>query len=54
MDHVQILDGLLTYGALGLVTAYFMVKDWQLNSKLQQTLSDFTVALNTLIGKDLK
>lgn len=53
MDY-PIIESIMTYGALGLVTAYFMVKDWQLNSKLQQTLSDFTVALNTLIGKDVK
>lgn len=48
-----IIDSLMTYGALGAVTVYFMIKDWQLNSKLQQTLNEFTVAVNTLIGKEL-
>lgn len=48
-----IIESLMTYGALGTVTVYFMIKDWQLNSKLQQTLNEFTVAVNTLIGKEL-
>lgn len=49
----NITNALMTYGALGLVTAYFMVKDYTLNSKLNETLNDFTIAVNTLIGKDL-
>lgn len=52
MDY-PIVESLMTYGALGLVTAYFMIKDWQLNSRLQQTLSDFTVAMNAILGKEL-
>lgn len=52
MDY-PIIESLMTYGALGLVAAYFMIKDWQLNSRLQQTLSDFTVAMNAILGKEL-
>lgn len=43
----------ISYGALGVVTAYFMVKDWRLNSRLNQTLSEFTIALNTLLKKEI-
>lgn len=46
------VDMLVTYGALGIITAYFMVKDWQLNRKLQETLNEFTVAVNALLGKE--
>lgn len=46
------VDMLVTYGSLGIITAYFMVKDWQLNRKLQETLNEFTVAVNALLGKE--
>lgn len=47
------VDVLVTYGSLGIITAYFMVKDWQLNRKLQETLNEFTIAVNALLGKEI-
>lgn len=49
----KLTEILITYGSLGVITAYFMIKDWQLNSKLQQTLNEFTIAVNALLGKEI-
>lgn len=40
---------LTSYGALGIVSLYFMAKDWTLNKKLNETLNEFTVAVETLL-----
>lgn len=49
---------LTSYGALGVCCVYFMVKDWvrgkktdEVIEKNTEAISEFTVALNTLIGK---
>lgn len=53
MEDITFVADVVSYGALGVVTAYLMVKDWRLNSRLNQTLSEFTVALNALIKKEV-
>lgn len=51
MEDIGFVQSIVSYGALGVVTCYFMVKDWRLNAKLQETLNEFTVAVNTLLKK---
>ena len=51
MDITNILDVVLSYGALGACTAYFAVKDWRLNSKLQETLNEFTVVMRSYLER---
>ena len=41
------LQMITSYGALGVVTAYFMYKDMTISQKLESTLSEFAVAMNT-------
>lgn len=53
MENINFVADIVSYGALGIVSAYFMVKDWRLNSKLNDTLSEFTVAINALLRKEL-
>ena len=60
-DVTQITSGLtqlLTYGPLGIVTAYFMVKDWfrgkksdEIIEKNTEVIKEFTVALNVLTSQ---
>ncbi len=42
---------LVSYGALGVVALYFMVKDWLLSGKINDALKEFTVAINLLTAK---
>lgn len=53
MEDINFVSDVISYGALGVVTAYFMVKDWRLNSRLNETLSEFTIALNALLKKEV-
>lgn len=53
MEDINFVSDVISYGALGVTTAYFMVKDWRLNSKLDDTLSEFTIALNALLRKEV-
>lgn len=41
------LQLLTSYGALGAVTIYFMWKDMTITKKLEETLRNFTVSLET-------
>ena len=41
------LQLLTSYGALGVVTIYFMWKDMTITKKLEETLHNFTVTLET-------
>lgn len=34
MDNLSLLDTLVTYGSLGVMCLYLMVKDWRVCSKL--------------------
>lgn len=38
---------LTSYGALGVITVYFMWKDMTITKKLEETLHNFTVTLET-------
>ena len=51
MDEITInaVQILTSYGALGAVAVYFMAKDWSINKRLEEALSEFRVALETLI-----
>lgn len=51
MDEITVnsLSMLTSYGALGIVALYFMVKDWTITKKLDDTLSDFKIALETFL-----
>jgi hypothetical protein len=55
MDQITVNTAqmLTSYGALGIVALYFMYKDMVLNKALTDALNKFTVALNTMIGKDV-
>lgn len=46
MNAVTILT---SYGALGACCIYFMWKDSTINKKLNETLGDLTVAIETLL-----
>lgn len=46
---INAVSMLTSYGALGVVSIYFMIKDWNLNKKLNEALNDFTVVMNTFI-----
>lgn len=46
---VSALSMLTSYGALGVIALYFMVKDWLVTRKFEETLSDFKVVLETFI-----
>lgn len=47
----SIIETIVSYGALGACTAYFAIKDWQLNSKLQDTLNEFTIVMKTMLER---
>ena len=48
---LNIAQFLTSYGALGVVAAYFMVKDWSLNKRLEDSLDKLTLAINLLVGR---
>lgn len=48
MDDLNFVQGLASYGALGVCCIYFMWKDCTLNKKLTEALSDFTVAVKVM------
>ena len=45
----QFADQLVTYGALGIVCAYFMVKDITINREITAALKEFTISLKTFV-----
>lgn len=50
----QMINGfgtLASYGALGIVSVYFMVKDWTLSKKIEEALAEFTLAFKLLAAK---
>lgn len=51
MDDVtmNVFQLLSSYGALGVVAVYFMVKDWSLNKQIEEALNEFRIALETLL-----
>lgn len=49
MENIDIFQSLVEIGPLGVVSVYFMVKDWKLNSELRAALNQFTIAINLLI-----
>ena len=53
MDDITInaLQLLTSYGAMGIVTLYFMIKDWKLNKAIEDSLDKLTLAINLLAGK---
>lgn len=48
MDQ-EIINVIMSYGALGAVTVYFMVKDMTVNRELTGVIKDFTITLKTFI-----
>lgn len=46
---VNAIQMISSYGALGAVAVYFMAKDWSLNKEIKEALSEFRIALETLI-----
>jgi len=46
MNGIQMLT---SYGALGVITVYFMWKDMTITKKLEATLLSFTVAFETFL-----
>lgn len=53
MDEI-VVNGfqlLASYGAMGVVTIYFMVKDWTLNKSLENGLNKLADAINLIAGK---
>ncbi len=48
LNAVQLLT---SYGALGVISIYFMVKDWSLNKSIEDSLQKLTLAINLLVGK---
>lgn len=55
MDDITMnaLQLLTSYGALGVVTVYFMVKDWKLNKAIEDSLDKLTLAINLLAGRPI-
>ena len=53
MDDITInaIQLLTSYGAMGVITLYFMVKDWKLNKAIKDSLDKLTLAINLLAGK---
>jgi len=43
------MNQIMSYGALGAVTVYFMVKDMTVNKELTGVIKDFTITLKTFI-----
>ena len=50
-EDVSQLNGLIQYGALGIVTLYFIVKDFTITKELRAALTEFTNILHELKGK---
>ncbi len=50
MNAVQLLT---SYGALGVISIYFMVKDWKLNKAIEDSLGKLTLAINLLAGRNI-
>lgn len=44
---LNVIQSIAGYGALGCVSAYFMYKDMVITKQLENTLSKFTVAMET-------
>ncbi len=55
MDDITVnaLQLLTSYGALGVISIYFMVKDWSLNRAIEDSLDKLTIAINLLAGKGI-
>lgn len=51
---VNAIQLLTSYGALGVISIYFMVKDWSLNKKIEDSLDKLTLAINLLVGKGVE
>ena len=56
MDDITInaLQLLTSYGAMGVITLYFMVMDWKLNKAIEDSLDKLTLAINLLAGKGIE
>lgn len=50
MNAVQLLT---SYGALGVISIYFMIKDWKLNKAIEDSLGKLTLAINLLAGRNI-
>lgn len=48
------LDNLVSYGALGVVTLYFIVKDFTVTKELRNALQDFRDVLLEMKGRVAK
>lgn len=44
MNAIQMFT---SYGSLGVIAGYFMYKDMTLNKQLQETLKEFSIAMET-------
>jgi hypothetical protein len=49
MDVNTLISQIGTYGALGLVCAYFMIKDWAVNKAVNDTLSSLDKSFALLV-----
>lgn len=50
MNAVQLLT---SYGALGVFSIYFLIKDWKLNKAIEDSLGKLTLAINLLAGRNI-
>lgn len=48
MEDLNFIQGIASYGGIGACCLYFMLKDWTLNKKITDALTEFTVAVRVL------
>ena len=46
--YVNAMQMLFSYGALGVVAVYFMIKDFKVTKRTNEAIKEFTVALGKL------
>lgn len=51
MENIDYVQGLVSYGALGVVAVYFMYKDWTRSIKIDLLLAECTSALKSFASQ---
>lgn len=51
MENIEVVQSLASYGALGVVAIYFMIKDYTITKEWKSALQEFTNVLHEIKGR---
>ena len=51
LENIEVVQSLTSYGALGVVAIYFMVKDYTVTKEWKTSLQEFTNILHEIKGR---